>query len=274
MRYRSFTLSVVFLCFSAASTWAAKLKEVTLDSWNHYVSLTEARIDEELSSPSGFLVHDFLDPAEAAQIRSAIRSGIFVRKMTTRNPEGGEVKIPDGLVHHWYATVRVPRAKLEDVIAWVQDYDRHHEYYDEVEDSRLIERKGDVFDIFLRLKRKKVITVHYNTNHSVAYRRLSPERMASRSESTHIAELEDPGSSREKEKSPDADRGFLWRLNSYWRFAQEGDGVVVECESVSLSRTIPVAFRWIVKPFINSVPKESLEATLLPLRTAIAGAGP
>ena len=50
----------------------------------------------------------------------------------------------------------------------------------------------------------------------------------------------------------------------------EASGVVVECESISLSRTIPVAFRWVVKPFIESVPRESLEAALRPMRDAFA----
>jgi hypothetical protein len=37
-----------------------------------------------------------------------------------------------------------------------------------------------------------------------------------------------------------------------------------------LSRTIPVAFRWVVQPFITSVPRDSLLATLEPLRDALA----
>jgi hypothetical protein len=66
------------------------------------------------------------------------------------------------------------------------------------------------------------------------------------------------------------DRGYLWRLNSYWRFLQEDGGVAVECESISLSRDIPLPFKFIVQPFINDVPRESLEAALLPMRKALA----
>src|SRR5215204_672355 len=36
------------------------------------------------------------------------------------------------------------------------------------------------------------------------------------------------------------DRGFLWRLNSYWHYEQEADGVRVEAQSLSLSRPVPV----------------------------------
>ena len=58
----------------------------------------------------------------------------------------------------------------------------------------------------------------------------------------------------------------MWRLNSYWRFKQEADAVIVECESISVSRGIPIALGWLVKPFVMSVPRESLESTLGSLR--------
>ena len=36
----------------------------------------------------------------------------------------------------------------------------------------------------------------------------------------------------------------------------------VECLSVSLSRRIPFGLGWLVKPFVSSMPRESLEGTL------------
>jgi hypothetical protein len=270
-------LGSLLVLLAPMGAFAATLQGQTLAAWDHYKKLTEARIERELSSSNGFLVRDFFEPSDAAAIRSAIRTGVFVRRMETRNEEGGKIDVPDGLIHHWYGTVLVPGAKLDDVVRWEQDYPHHQDYFHEVEASRLISRKGDVFDIFLKLRRKKVITVFYDTEHVVTYRRLGDDREVSRSEATRIAELENAGTPNEKEKPEGEDQGFLWRLNSYWRFQQEEDGVVVECESISLSRTIPLAMRWLVKPFINSVPKESLEATLAPLRKAFeagsAGAG-
>ncbi|MGH9459824.1 MAG: hypothetical protein ACRD1X_01295, partial [Vicinamibacteria bacterium] len=173
-------------------------------------------------------------------------------------------------VHHWYGSVFVPGATLEDVLLWEQDYARHEDYFDEVEVSRLISREGDVFRIFLRLRRTRVITVHYNTEHLVVYSHHGPGRATSTSEATHIRELEDVGTPREREKSSDQDRGFLWRLNSYWRFKNEEGGVIVECESVSLSRDVPQGVAWMVQSFLESVPKESLENTLLPIRTHLS----
>ena len=58
------------------------------------------------------------------------------------------------------------------------------------------------------------------------------------------------------------DSGFLWRLNSYWRFREQDGGVIVECESVSLSRGIPYGFGWLIGDYVESIPRESLESTL------------
>ena len=56
--------------------------------------------------------------------------------------------------------------------------------------------------------------------------------------------------------------GYLWRLNSYWRFEERDGGVYLECESVSLTRDIPFGLGWAVGPFVTSLPRESLEFTL------------
>ena len=125
---------------------------------------------------------------------------------------------------------------------------------------------GDDFRIFLRLRRKKIVTVHYNTEHFVRYTHHGGGRMSSASYATRIAEIENAGAAAESEKALGDDRGFLWRLNSYWRFEQAWGGVIVELESVSLSRGVPVAVRWLVGRYLDSVPRESLEATLEPIQ--------
>jgi len=85
-----------------------------------------------------------------------------------------------------------------------------------------------------------------------------------------IAELADAGTASEKEKPVGDDSGFFWRLNSYWRFKQENGGVFIECESISLSRSIPFGFGWLVKGYVESVPRESLEGTLTSIRQGVA----
>jgi hypothetical protein len=236
-------------------------REGTVAAWERLVDLTESRIARELSSETGFLASDFLPRAEREGVSRALQAG---EVFTTRLPV--DVEIPGGMAHHWLGAVLVPGAEVEDLVRWLQEYDEHDQRFDDVEDSRLLAREGDRFEIFLRLRRKKIVTVHYATKHEVVYRSQGFGRYSSVSRATSIAELEDAGTRHEREKQPGDDRGFLWRLHSYWRFQQVPSGVVVECESLSLSRGVPSAVRWLVAPFLTSVPRESLLSTLLPIR--------
>ena len=256
------------------SVLAAELRPDTVSAWNRYAELTEARIDGELSDAStgeGFLVFDHLDPADRSRCEQEVSAGrVCIVQLQTLDGEGKRIDVPEGMIHHWYGAIRVPGASLEEVLDWVQTYDGHEVYYPEVEESRLISRDGDVFDIFLRLKRTKVITVHYSTDHQVTYQRHPPNAASSRSIATRIQEIEDAGKPNERNKPQGNDSGYLWRLNSYWRFQEQDGGTFVECESISLSRDVPVAALWLIRSFLSSVPRESLESTLVPIRANLA----
>jgi hypothetical protein len=233
----------------------------TVVAWERAVERTEARIARELSSSSGFLATEFLPSAEKAAISRAFAAGgVYTKELPV------EVEIPHGMAHHWLGAVLVPGAEVEELVRWLQEYDDHDRRFREVEDSRLLSRNDDRFEVFLRLRRKKIVTVHYATEHEVVYRRHDSGRYSSVSRATRIAEIENAGTPEEREKPPGTDRGFLWRLHSYWRFQEVPGGVVVECESLSLSRGIPRAVAWIVEPYLDSVPRESLESTLLPIQ--------
>ena len=173
------------------------------------------------------------------------------------------------MIHHWIGQIFIPKMTLRTLRPWLQNYDRHADYFADVEKSKLLSRDGENFKIYLRLVRKKVITVRYNTEHSVVYRDHSPTRMSSRSIATKIAEIANAGTTTEKERTSDDDSGFMWRLNSYWRFEEVDGGVIVECESISLSRSIPFGFGWIVGSFVESVPQESLNSMLVGIRDGV-----
>ena len=61
---------------------------------------------------------------------------------------------------------------------------------------------------------------------------------------------------------PDEEHGFLWRMNTYWSFEERDGRLLMQIESVSLTRSIPRGLGWAVRPFVESVPRESLEFTL------------
>ena len=65
------------------------------------------------------------------------------------------------------------------------------------------------------------------------------------------------------------DDGFLWRLNSYWRFQAADGGIYARCEAISLSRDVPLGLGWMLKGFLEKFPKESMMNTLRGTREAI-----
>ena len=176
---------------------------------------------------------------------------------------GATIHCPGGMIHHWVGSVFIPGVKVNDVLAVLEDYDHHAEYYaPDVERSKLESRDGDHFRAFLRFRRHKVITVVLDTEHDIHYFRDSESRAHSRSSATRIAQVENAGKSDEREKTPGDDDGFLWRMETWWRMVEGDGGVYVQSEVVSLTRDIPTGLGWMIGPFVTSIPKESLTFTL------------
>jgi hypothetical protein len=137
--------------------------------------------------------------------------------------------------------------------------------------SKLIRRQGNDFQIYLRLLKKKIMTVVLDTDHDVQYRAVGQGRWICRSHTTRIAEVEAAGTPQERVRPPDTGYGFLWRLNSYWRFQECEDGARVECRALSLTRDVPFGLGWVIEPIIQKLPKESLINTLRATRQALQG---
>lgn len=260
------TLGFLFLAAVCQPTEApgAELKPATLEAFEKYVKATEARIDSELKSPSQYMYLDRLPETRRNTALAALKSGeVYMERLKTADQTGQEIKIPDGLIHHWLGVVFVPETTISQVLELVQDYDRHKDVYKpEVVRSKLMSRSGDDFKIFYRLRKKKVITVTLDTDHDVYYYSVQGTRCHSRSYTRRIQEIADADKPAEKPKPVGQDSGFLWRLNSYWKFEQKDGGVYLECESISLTRNIPMILSPLIKPFVTEIPKESLQMTL------------
>ena len=261
----------VLLCaavaLGSASLVAAELTSATVDAFNRYVAVAER---QRQSAPT-FLWIDADAPAER-RARDAVRRGELAITRVEIRDGGREIAVPDGLVHHWLGTAFVRGATLEQALTLLQDYNRHADIYKpSVAQSRLISHDGDRYTFFLRFFMKKVITVVVNSEHDARFTRHDARRAESRIHSTRIAEVENPGSAREREKPVGNDGGYLWRLNSYWRFEQRDEGVYLQCESISLTRGIPFGLGWVVRPFVTSIPRETLTFTLETTRKVMVG---
>ena len=253
----------------------ADLKAHTLQAFQRYAAATEARLLEQVGPEGPFLYLDYLPQQDRDRTLADLRRGeLFMERLETRGANGREIEIKDGLIHHWLGAVFIPGVGLEKTLELIQDYDRHSEIYDpDVEAAHIISRNGDHFEVFMRFHKHKVITVVMDTVHDVQYSNPAADRTYSISRTTSVREVKDPGTAAERALADGEGGGFLWRINSYWRFLERDGGTYVETESISLTRTIPFVVRWLVSPFVNDMPREQLADLLETTRESLANDG-
>jgi hypothetical protein len=180
--------------------------------------------------------------------------------------DDGAIPVEAGIVHDWIGATFVPNASVEQILAVLQNYASYKAIYaPDVIDSRVLSRNGNQFRVFLKIVKSNVLTATLNTEYDVEYVDLGNGRWAVNSRSTRIAEVE-----KDKEFPPGTGHGFLWHLNAYWLLEPQGNGVYVECRTVSLSRDVPHGLGFVVKPFIRSFPVDSLRSTLEATVKAVA----
>lgn len=251
---------ITLLALAPAS--AAELRPETLSAFDRYIRGTEERIELRTSGRQSFLWVD-----ESVERRERVRRGETLAQPWNSR---GDTAAPGGLIHDWIGAIFVPGVSLNQVMALVRDYDRHSQFYQpEVVASRLLSHEGDQYRVYLRLLKKKILTVVLNTEHDVRYYPLDAARWYSRSYSTRIVEVENAGERNERELPEGRGHGFLWRLYSYWRFQERDGGVYLECQAVSLTRDIPTGLGWLIEPVVRDLPKESLIRTLEGTRRAL-----
>jgi hypothetical protein len=249
-----------------------KLQPATVRAWDRYYQWADQRVQQQVADPARFLIQDHLTDKERKEVRAKLEKGeIVLQKVTTGViPPGEKFSVPHGEIHHVWGSVLIPKIKLPGLLAFLQDYNHHAGKFAAVERSRLISREGDHFMIYYRLSRTKAfVSATYNTEQEAVYTTIGPKRVFSKSIAVKIAELENPGTPQERERPIGEDRGFLWRLVSWWRFEESDNGVTIECESASLSRDVPAILAWIplVGKYIRSTPLESLRSVLASIQS-------
>ena len=284
----------------AGNLFAAQPSPATTRAYHDYLRQAELRMADDYRPGGAFISEKLLTKANAAAQLGAGRALI----RCVAGCESSGLPISGGLVHDWIGVVFIPGVSLPEVLHFVQDYDGAAAHYaPSVTESRLLSRSGDSFRVFLRLKQAEMVTVLFDTEYDVRYVTLDAAHVYSSSHSTRIAQL---AHGSDRELPPAKNDGFLWRLDTYWRFEQvcgeeamrgpgkrncDGrrratgetwsdahqefrEGVFVECRAISLSRDIPRGLGWIVAPFLQNIPRKSLQFTLSATRTSVlAGSG-
>ncbi len=261
------TLVCLWTLLIAIPASAAELSPKTVAAFDKYVQTAEKRISREVAQPGAFLWADTPDGRKGDVAARLRRGEVVVDKLRL----DGSTDVPDGLLHHWIGSVFVPGVHVRDAVALMQNYDRHSTVFQpNVVQSKTLERRGDTFKVFLRFNMKRVMSVTINSDHEAQFTNAGADRAYSAIRSTRVAEVLDAGTPTEREEPPGRGHGFMWRLNTYWRFLERDGGTYVQCESITLSRDVPFGLGWLIKPFVTEVPKDSLTFTLNKVRAALA----
>jgi len=221
-----FAAAVAFTLVSPSDAFAAPAR-ATLDAWQRYVAQTEARLEQTRGS------------AHAA--RDSIST------------DGESFGVPSGTISHWRGSVFIHGVTLDRLLDGLMRPGTPPPQED-VLGSRVLSRGDGSLRVYIRLVRRAIVTVSYDTEHEMTFDRRSPLLATGRSVATRIEEV---GGN---------DHGFLWRLHSYWRYEQKSGGVLVELDSLTLSRDVPSLVRPIATPLVNRVARESMQRTLDALR--------
>jgi len=231
---------------TAAPVAAQQLKPDTASGFNCYVEGVEQR----LSARPAFLLAD-TDAALKARVAGGSRAETVEGKGA--NPH----KVAGGLIFDWVGSVFIPGVTLDRTVRMLQDYDHRAQYFSEtIASSRLLCRRGEnQFAYTMRLKEPAVLDV----TSDVVWERVDVRRWRCRSFSTQITAV-------------GKDKGYLRRLDSYWRFAETPDGVFVEGETVTLSDPFG-AFMRTLGSMMGINPEKSLKHSLDSMRETLLKPG-
>jgi hypothetical protein len=267
-------IALILLLVAAASaprsSRAAQVTRDALAAVDHYIQLRESRSQQEIASRKNFLSIDTQPQRDREKSYAALKRGEVIVLPTQACGTHDCPDPPGAMIHDWTALAYVPGVTLPQALATLQDYNRAADYYSpQVLRSRLLSRNGDDFRVYLRLRQKRIILVVFDTESDIRYETIDATHAVSISRSTRVAEVADPDTPREHALAPADDHGFLWRLNSYWRFYQADGGVYVQCNAISLTRDVPATLRWMIGRFIENISRESLTFTLGATRQAL-----
>jgi hypothetical protein len=227
-----------------------------VSAFDTYVQRVESRLARQHRSPDDFLTMK----APATENEARLRRGELIVEQLT--PSGG-VELTGALLHHWRGTAFEAGATAEEFERLMRDFNAYPQHFaPEVIQARALASPDGHLQAWMRVRQREVITVVMDSTYDVSFGQLDVRHGYSISQSTRIAEIDSPGTSKERALGSEEEHGYLWRLNTYWSYEERDGGLYMQVESVSLTRSIPTGLGWAVRPFMGSIPRESLEFTL------------
>ncbi len=226
---------------------AATVRPRALTEFNAYVAQVESRLARQHRSSADFLVP--VDPA-------LLHSGSPVIQELT--PSAG-LSLPGALLHDWRGTAFIPGATAAGFVRVMTGFsDWPQEFSPQVLSVHVLRGEGNEYRVLMRVRQHHILTITLDETSAITITALSSHRGYSIAHSSDIVEIGADG----RPLSPDKEHGFLWRLDTWWTWQERDGGLEVQIESVSLSRSIPIGLGWLVKPYVRSIPRDSLAFTL------------
>jgi len=255
-------LAAISLLSIPVSSAPSKLREETLAAWNDYVGWVRLRTEMHVKQSP------FLWISEVPPRRAEVRSGnIPVWPQGTEYP----VRVPYGLIHDWLGAVFIPKATISEVLAVTRNYDHYAEIYKPaVIDAKQLRSTGldDTFSMTL-MHRALFVTAALRGEYETHYVRLDVNHWYSISQGTRLQAIQHLYRPDMLVLPPDQGPGYIWRLYSFTKFEESDEGVYIESEALGLSRDVPLMFRWLVDPIVESLAKDSIRTTLEETRNAV-----
>jgi hypothetical protein len=251
--FSNLTLSLVCgLVFAlGAGQLVAEPSAGAIAGFDSYVRGVELRLAAQHASRDAFLV-----PVVADRLR---RGELVLEEI--RPAEGAT--LPGAMLHHWRGTAFAAGATAADFERLMRDFGGYPQHFSpQVLRASVVAQQGDRMQVVMRVRQTHIITVVMDTAYDVTFGRLDSQHGFSISRSTRIAEIDSPGTAKEHALSASEEHGFLWRQETYWSYEERDGGLYMQVESVSLSRSIPTGLGWAVGPFVESVPRDSMEFML------------
>jgi hypothetical protein len=235
-----------------------------VSAFNSYCRNVEARLARQHASAVGFLAPAAVD---AGSLDARIRRGEWIIEQLSPSTRAD---VSGALLHHWRGTAFAPGATSADFKRLMQDFSAYPQHFSpEVLQASVLMRSGEKTQVRMRVRQQHAITVVMDTTYDITFGQLDTRHGYSTSRSTRIAEIDSPGKSTERVLTPQEEHGFLWGLNTYWSYEERGGGLYLQIEAVSLTRSIPSGLGWLIRPYIESIPRESLEFTLRSVSSAL-----
>jgi hypothetical protein len=224
-------------------------------AFSAYCKTAEERLAQQHRSPGAFIV---MATAPLTAEEQRLRQGEVILEQLT--PHTG-AEISGAMLHDWRGTAFVPGATPADFERLMQDFNSYPQHFaPQVLDAKTLSHEGDHLQAWMRVRQRHVITVVMDATYDIAYGRLDARHGYSISRSTRIDEIEGTGA--ERALSANEEHGFLWRLNTYWSYEERDGGLYLQVEAVSLTRSVPRGLGWAIAPYVQSIPRESMEFTL------------